>query len=47
MLETQDKDVVLEGLGSIAVYDQWIAPSVSGQRPKPRYEVLACLLFRI
>lgn len=38
MLETQDKDVVLEGLGSIAVYDQWIAPSVSGQRPKPRYE---------
>ncbi|KAL6324095.1 hypothetical protein AAG906_006366 [Vitis piasezkii] len=27
MLETQDKDVVLEGLGSIAVYDQWIAPS--------------------
>ncbi|KAJ9681918.1 hypothetical protein PVL29_018011 [Vitis rotundifolia] len=38
MLETQDKDVVLEGLGSIAVYDQWIAPPVSGQRPKPRYE---------
>ncbi|RVW31591.1 Acyl-CoA-binding domain-containing protein 4 [Vitis vinifera] len=28
----------LGGLGSIAVYDQWIAPSVSGQRPKPRYE---------
>lgn len=37
-LEAQDKDVVSEGLGSIGVYDQWIAPSVSGQRPKPRYE---------
>lgn len=36
--ETQDKDVVLEGLASVAVYDQWVAPSVSGQRPKARYE---------
>ncbi|KAF6142676.1 hypothetical protein GIB67_015162 [Kingdonia uniflora] len=38
MLETQDKDVVSEGLGSIGVYDQWVAPSISGQRPKARYE---------
>ncbi|XP_010269462.1 PREDICTED: acyl-CoA-binding domain-containing protein 4-like isoform X2 [Nelumbo nucifera] len=38
LLETQDKDVVLEGLGSVGVYDQWIAPSISGQRPKARYE---------
>ncbi|KAK9146896.1 hypothetical protein Sjap_006799 [Stephania japonica] len=38
VLETQDKDVVLEGFGSVGVYDQWIAPSISGQRPKPRYE---------
>ncbi|KAL4202697.1 hypothetical protein AMTRI_Chr02g264920 [Amborella trichopoda] len=36
--ETQDKDVVLEGLGSVGIYDQWVSPSVSGQRPKPRYE---------
>ncbi|KAI4369396.1 hypothetical protein MLD38_017838 [Melastoma candidum] len=36
--ETQDKDVVSEGLGLVAVYDQWIGPSVSGQKPKPRYE---------
>ena len=40
MSETQDKDVILEGLGSVGIYDQWIAPSVSGQRPKPRYEVM-------
>ncbi|XP_050223805.1 acyl-CoA-binding domain-containing protein 4 [Mercurialis annua] len=38
VIETQDKDVVSEGLGSIAVYDQWIAPPISGQRPKARYE---------
>ncbi|KAG9443764.1 hypothetical protein H6P81_015104 [Aristolochia fimbriata] len=37
-IETQDKDVVLEGLGSVEIYDQWMAPSVSGQRPKARYE---------
>ncbi|XP_061348425.1 acyl-CoA-binding domain-containing protein 4-like isoform X2 [Gastrolobium bilobum] len=35
---TQDKDVVVEGFGSVGVYDQWIAPPVSGQRPKARYE---------
>jgi len=40
MPETQDKDVIMEGLGSVGIYDQWIAPSVSGQRPKPRYEVM-------
>ncbi|XP_044482664.1 acyl-CoA-binding domain-containing protein 4-like [Mangifera indica] len=38
LMETQDKDVVSEGLGSVSVYDQWIAPPISGQRPKPRYE---------
>lgn len=40
LMETQDKDVVSEGLGSVAVYDQWIAPPISGQLPKARYEVL-------
>ncbi|KNA05308.1 hypothetical protein SOVF_191650 [Spinacia oleracea] len=38
VVESQDKDVVSEGLGSISVYDQWVEPPVSGQRPKPRYE---------
>ncbi|EEF49864.1 acyl-CoA-binding domain-containing protein 4 [Ricinus communis] len=38
VIETQDKDVVSEGLGSVAVYDQWITPPISGQRPKARYE---------
>ncbi|CAL5194739.1 unnamed protein product [Lathyrus oleraceus] len=35
---TQDKDVVVEGFASVGVYDQWVAPPVSGQRPKARYE---------
>ncbi|TKY61509.1 Acyl-CoA-binding domain-containing protein 4 [Spatholobus suberectus] len=35
---TQDKDIVVEGYGSVGVYDQWIAPPVSGQCPKARYE---------
>ncbi|KAH9613870.1 hypothetical protein KSS87_015221 [Heliosperma pusillum] len=38
IVETQDKDVVSEGLGPVSVYDQWDAPPISGQRPKPRYE---------
>ncbi|XVF06048.1 hypothetical protein REPUB_Repub06bG0014700 [Reevesia pubescens] len=38
LVETQDKDVVLEGLGSIVVYDQWISPPITGQHPKARYE---------
>lgn len=37
---TEDKDIVLEGFSSVGVYDQWIAPPVSGQSPKARYEVL-------
>lgn len=40
VLETEDKDVVVEtGIGSIEVYDQWVAPPVSGLCPKARYEV--------
>ncbi|CAL9765948.1 acyl-CoA-binding domain-containing protein 6 [Musa acuminata AAA Group] len=44
LLETQDKDVVMEGLGLVSIYDQWVAPSVSGQRPKPRYAHGAAVL---
>lgn len=39
LVETQDKDVVSEDVGTVAVYDQWIAPSITGQPPKARYEV--------
>ncbi|KVI10952.1 acyl-CoA-binding domain-containing protein 4-like isoform X1 [Cynara cardunculus var. scolymus] len=42
--ETQDKDVMVEGLGSVGVYDQWVAPPVSGPRPKPRYEHAAAVV---
>ncbi|ESW19030.1 hypothetical protein PHAVU_006G090700 [Phaseolus vulgaris] len=35
---TEDKDIVVEGFSSVGVYDQWIAPPVSGQCPKARYE---------
>lgn len=45
LTETQDKDIVVEGHGSVAVYDQWIAPPISGQRPKARYEVLFFFFF--
>lgn len=45
MSETQDKDVVSEGSSAVSVYDQWVAPLVSGPRPKPRYEVFALLLI--
>ncbi|KAK1440483.1 hypothetical protein QVD17_06310 [Tagetes erecta] len=39
-----DKDVMVEGVGSVSVYDQWVAPSVSGLRPKPRYEHAAAVV---
>lgn len=42
--ETQDKDVMVEELGSVGVYDQWVNPPVSGQRPKPRYEHAAAVV---
>ncbi|XP_010550980.1 PREDICTED: acyl-CoA-binding domain-containing protein 4 [Tarenaya hassleriana] len=38
LTETQDKDVVSEDPNTVSVYDQWIAPQTSGQRPKARYE---------
>jgi flagellar hook-length control protein FliK len=37
--ETQDKDVIFEGLSSVAAYDQWTPLTVSGPNPKPRYQV--------
>ncbi|KAL0364804.1 UNVERIFIED_CONTAM: Acyl-CoA-binding domain-containing protein 4 [Sesamum angustifolium] len=40
--ETQDKDVVSEGLGVVNVYDQWVSPPVSGTRPKPDMRFLPC-----
>lgn len=44
LAEAQDKDVVTEGVGSIAVYDQWIALTVSGQLPKARYQHAAAVV---
>ncbi|GKU97722.1 hypothetical protein SLEP1_g10827 [Rubroshorea leprosula] len=44
MMDTQDKDVVSEGLGSVVFYDQWIAPPISGQLPKARYEHAAAVV---
>jgi hypothetical protein len=40
MLDAQDKEVTLEDLCSISIYDQWVPLSVSGQLPRPRYKVL-------
>uniref|UniRef100_A0A0D9W134 ACB domain-containing protein n=1 Tax=Leersia perrieri TaxID=77586 RepID=A0A0D9W134_9ORYZ len=37
-VETQDKVVILEGLSAVSVHEEWTPLSVSGQRPKPRYE---------
>lgn len=43
--ETQDSDAVSEGFGAVSVYDQWVAPPVSGPRPKARYEVVQVTKF--
>ncbi|XP_076900743.1 acyl-CoA-binding domain-containing protein 4-like [Bidens hawaiensis] len=39
-----DKDVMVEVVGPVGVYDQWVAPSVSGTHPKPRYEHAAAVV---
>ncbi|TVU43986.1 hypothetical protein EJB05_03408 [Eragrostis curvula] len=43
-VETEDKDVILEGLSAISSHDEWTPLSVSGHRPKPRYEHGATVL---
>ncbi|KAI3503906.1 hypothetical protein L1887_32388 [Cichorium endivia] len=43
-METHDKDIMVEGLGLVGVYDQWVDPPVSGQRPKPRFEHAAAVI---
>ncbi|KAD3067443.1 hypothetical protein R6Q59_018487 [Mikania micrantha] len=39
-----DKDVLVEGVGSVGVYDQWVVPPISGPHPKPRYEHAAAVV---
>ncbi|KAL6957193.1 hypothetical protein U1Q18_041205 [Sarracenia purpurea var. burkii] len=41
LLEIEDKDVGLDGLGSVNVCDQWVRPPVADPRLKARYKVLA------
>ncbi|KAK8329905.1 hypothetical protein V6Z12_A11G357500 [Gossypium hirsutum] len=38
LVQTQDKDVISEGLGSVVIYDTWIPPPITGQHPKARYQ---------
>ncbi|KMZ67606.1 Acyl-CoA Binding Protein [Zostera marina] len=44
ILETRDKDIILEGVGSVGTYNQWVALSISGEYPKPRYQHGAAVL---
>ncbi|GLJ04803.1 hypothetical protein SUGI_0003830 [Cryptomeria japonica] len=37
-VETQDNEMILEGLVSACIYDWWVAPPLSGWRPTARYE---------
>lgn len=47
MADIQDKEVTMEGICSVAAYDQWTPLSVSGQPPKPRYKVFTCVYMLI
>ncbi|XP_078445026.1 acyl-CoA-binding domain-containing protein 6-like isoform X2 [Wolffia australiana] len=42
--ETEDKDIILEGIAAVNIYDQWTGPSVSGWHPKPRYKHGAAMI---
>ncbi|XP_076923694.1 acyl-CoA-binding domain-containing protein 4-like [Bidens hawaiensis] len=39
-----NKDVMVDAVGSVTVYDQWVAPLVSGPKPRPRYEHAAAVV---
>ena len=41
--ETQDKVVIREALSTVSAHEEWTTSAVSGQRPKPCYEV--CHMF--
>ncbi|AQL04250.1 Acyl-CoA-binding domain-containing protein 4 [Zea mays] len=43
-VETQDIDVILEGLSTVSSLDEWTPLAISGHRPKPRYEHGATVL---
>ena len=42
-VETQDKVVIREALSTVSAHEEWTTSAVSGQRPKPCYEV--CHMF--
>ncbi|XP_076921908.1 acyl-CoA-binding domain-containing protein 6-like, partial [Bidens hawaiensis] len=39
-----DKDAMVDEVGSVSVYDQWVAPLISGPKPRPRYEHAAAVV---
>jgi len=39
-ISTTDVEDVAEGIRAIAVYNEWVSPTVTGQRPLARYQVM-------
>lgn len=41
LVETEDKDVLIEGIAGVPDQNKWVSPQVFGRRPSPRYQVTA------
>jgi hypothetical protein len=40
IFSTEDVEDVAEGIRAIAVYNEWVSPTVTGQRPSTHYQVM-------
>jgi hypothetical protein len=39
IFSTEDVEDVAEGIRAIAVYNEWVSPTVTGQRPSTHYQI--------
>eukprot|EP00249_Psilotum_nudum_P008528 c21343_g1_i1 orf=125-2200(+) len=44
LVDTEDKDVLVEGIAAISVYNHWVCPQISGRRPSARYQHAAAVI---
>eukprot|EP00250_Pteridium_aquilinum_P011672 c20230_g1_i1 orf=342-2390(-) len=38
LIETEDKDVLIEGIAAVPSQNNWVSPQVFGRQPSPRYQ---------
>lgn len=36
--DTEDKDILVDGIAAVSIQNKWVSPQTSGRRPSPRYQ---------